>query len=81
MSSNSTSSHLFQAVHLSLLSPPFCPKPTYGDFVFLESKMFAGLRCRRCMSQQLPQVMQKPQVIEIIRLHVMEEKEMKAGRD
>lgn len=24
--------------HLSLLSPPFCPKPTFGAFVFLGSK-------------------------------------------
>lgn len=43
-------------------------------------KMFAGLIHRNRMSPHLPQLMQEPQVIEIIRLRVMEERERRAGQ-
>ena len=65
-------SHLCQADHLSLLSPPLYPKPTVGAFVLLRPKMFAGLICKSYLGQQLTPAQVGTQVIEIIRLCVME---------
>lgn len=73
-------SHLCQADHLSLLSPPLYPKPTVGACVLLRPKMFAGLICKSYLGQQLTPPHVGTQVIEIIRLCVMEERGRRAGQ-